>query len=81
MDTSAPSTTTSTITNADPDQQQMPWTADGTMETDESKKEKKEKKKKFLRIAAGQQWEDPTLGEWNTGKNVVVTVMVVLISI
>ncbi|KAL5019599.1 hypothetical protein ScPMuIL_002491 [Solemya velum] len=29
------------------------------------KKEKKEKKKKFLRTAAGQTWEDPTLAEWD----------------
>ncbi len=33
-----------------------------------SKKEKKEKKRKFIRTAAGTTWEDPTLGDWNTGK-------------
>lgn len=30
------------------------------------RKEKKEKKKKFVRTAAGQTWEDPTLAEWDT---------------
>ena len=31
------------------------------------KKEKKEKKKKFIRTAAGQTWEDPTLADWDNG--------------
>ncbi|XP_053408169.1 RNA-binding protein 42-like isoform X1 [Mercenaria mercenaria] len=30
-----------------------------------NKKEKKEKKKKFIRMAAGTTWEDPSLGEWD----------------
>nr|KAG5708705.1 hypothetical protein BaRGS_034922 [Batillaria attramentaria] len=30
-----------------------------------TKREKKEKKKKFIRTAAGQAWEDPTLAEWD----------------
>ncbi len=33
-----------------------------------TKKEKKEKKKRFVRMAAGQTWEDPTLAEWDNGK-------------
>ena len=33
-----------------------------------TRKEKKERKKKFIRMAAGQTWEDPTLAEWDTGK-------------
>jgi hypothetical protein len=32
-----------------------------------NKKEKKEKKKKFIRMAAGTTWEDPSLGEWDPG--------------
>ena len=32
-----------------------------------TRKEKKERKKKFIRMAAGQTWEDPTLAEWDTG--------------
>ena len=67
MDTTVHTATTTTITNTAPEQQQTEWPGEAAMETEESKKEKKEKKKKFLRIAAGQQWEDPTLAEWNTG--------------
>lgn len=33
------------------------------------KKSKKEKKKKFVRTAAGETWEDPSLDEWNQGKS------------
>ena len=33
-----------------------------------SKKEKREKKKKFIRMAAGSTWEDPSLGEWEHGE-------------
>ena len=37
------------------------------LDGDMSRKEKKSKKKKFVRMAAGETWEDPTLGEWDTG--------------
>ena len=37
------------------------------LDGDISRKEKKGKKKKFVRMAAGETWEDPTLGEWDTG--------------
>ena len=31
-------------------------------------KPKKEKKKKYVRTAAGETWEDPSLQEWDPGK-------------
>ena len=34
-------------------------------------KPKKEKRKKYIRTAAGETWEDPTLQEWDPGKVVV----------
>ncbi|XP_013394101.1 RNA-binding protein 42 [Lingula anatina] len=36
-----------------------------TVAAQQTKKDKKEKKKKFLRTAAGDVWEDPSLAEWN----------------
>lgn len=38
--------------------------ADVSMPT---RRERKEKKKKFVRLAAGTTWEDPTLAEWDQG--------------
>ena len=40
-----------------------------------NKKEKKEKKKKFIRMAAGTTWEDPSLGEWDPGNILVLLYM------
>ena len=43
-----------------------------------AKKEKKEKKKKFIRMAAGQTWEDQSLLEWDPGKNSGFTIFLLI---
>ena len=48
--------------------QEEPEGVDG----DVTRKEKKAKKRKFVRMAAGEIWEDPTLAEWETGKEMEV---------
>ena len=56
---------------------------DVSMDTEDgSKQGKKEKKKKYMRSAAGIQWEDPTLADWDTGQyagTLVSTLATVLI--
>lgn len=39
------------------------------LEGDMTRKEKKAKKRKFVRMAAGEMWEDPTLAEWDQGEH------------
>lgn len=41
-----------------------------TTVTGSSKKDKK-RNKKLVRTAGGQTWEDPTLGEWEDGNNIL----------
>jgi len=48
--------------------QEEPEVLDG----DVTRKEKKAKKRKFVRMAAGEIWEDPTLAEWETGEEMEV---------
>lgn len=43
-----------------------------------NKKEKKKKEKKFVRMAAGTSWEDPSLGEWDNGKSIFMFLHLVI---
>lgn len=40
----------------------------GNADADPNRRDKKDRKKKFVRTAAGETWEDPTLAEWDPGE-------------